>query len=132
MPVRPLTSTVFRWPSHADVVTAAREWAAETAARHATVSRIGYFGSYARQDAGVGSDLDILVIVAVCREPFERRSASFDTRSLPVSADVLVYTEREWVDLHARRMGAVLREETVWLYERTHPAKETGETDLRK
>jgi len=36
--------------------------------------RIGYFGSYARGDWGVGSDLDLLVIVTAAEEAFEKRS----------------------------------------------------------
>ena len=52
----------------------------------------GYFGSYARGDWGVGSDVDVLVLVRVCQTPFERRGILWNAMDLPVHADVLVYT----------------------------------------
>ena len=63
MPVRSLSSPVLKWPHKGEVDQAARRWAGELAARHPEVVRIGYFGSYARDDWGVGSDLDLIAIV---------------------------------------------------------------------
>jgi hypothetical protein len=79
--------------------------------------RIGYFGSYARGDWGVGSDLDLVIIVEQDPEPFERRALAWDTTDLPVPADVLVYAKREWdaITQHGR-MGKTLQDETVWVY----------------
>ena len=42
---------------------------------------------------GVGSDLDRIINVKSCEEPFERRAVAWDMRELPVPTDVLVYTE---------------------------------------
>ena len=53
---------------------------------------VGYFGSYARNEWGVGSDCDIAVVARHTDEPFEKRSRVYDADSLPVPADVLVYT----------------------------------------
>lgn len=115
MPVRSLTSSVLRWPGRRTVEQAARRWAEETAGRCPDVIRVGYFGSYARGDWGVGSDLDLLVVVEDTAEPFERRPSRFDTTGLPVPADLLVYTAEEWERLSRRPRGRIFTE-TVWLH----------------
>ena len=63
MPVRSLNSSVLRWPDAATVDRALRKWAAEVVAKRKNVLRIGYFGSYARDDWGVRSDIDLVVVV---------------------------------------------------------------------
>lgn len=119
MPVRLLSSPVLRWPDTAEVSSAARRWASELGLRHPELVRAGYFGSYARGNAGVGSDLDLVLIVERAEQPFPLRSAAFETGSLPVPADVLVYTEAEWEALRRRGgFGATLDREVVWVYER--------------
>ena len=60
MPVRSLSSPVLRWPDSGNVEEAVREWARGAADRHPDLVRLGVFGSYARDDAGVGSDLDLV------------------------------------------------------------------------
>jgi len=60
------------------------------------VLRIGYFGSYARGDWGVGSDLDVVIILKSSDLPFIERAAKWNTMEMPVAVDVLVYTETEW------------------------------------
>lgn len=79
--------------------------------------RVGYFGSYARGDWGVGSDLDVVLIVDPIGAPFEKRAAAVDATELPVPADVLVYTHDEWQALTGR-MRRVLQQEVVWVAER--------------
>ena len=82
------------------------------------VVRVGYFGSYARGDWGVGSDLDIVVIVAECELPPERRGTAFDTiTGLPVPVDLLVYTQAEWAQLRAEGASFVrcIEAEAVWV-----------------
>jgi predicted nucleotidyltransferase len=78
---------------------------------------VGAFGSYARGEAGVGSDLDVLVIVEESTLPFERRMAQLPLEELPVPADALVYTREEWERLGERspRLVETLRRETVWV-----------------
>ncbi|MCX5861886.1 MAG: nucleotidyltransferase domain-containing protein [Desulfomonile sp.] len=117
MPARSLNSSVFKWPDAQEVDRAVRAWASVVARRHTNVVRIGYFGSYARGDWGVGSDLDLLAIVEGSEEPFERRSLSWDLRDLPVAADLLVYTVDEWEKLQAEggRFVRTLEQEAVWL-----------------
>jgi predicted nucleotidyltransferase len=119
MPVRSLNSPVLKWPDARTVDQAVRDWAAAMVAVRPEAIRIGYFGSYARGDWGVGSDLDLLVIVEHASEPFERRRIRWDATELPVPADVLVYTAPEWETLGAQSpFVARARREAVWVYER--------------
>ena len=75
-------------------------------------------GSYARGDAGVGSDLDMVVVVEASDEGFERRAAGYDATNLPVPVDLPVYTQDEWRRMMDRggRFVETLRRETVWLH----------------
>ena len=119
MPVRSLRSSVMRWPDAAEVDAAMRAWARALAAAHPEVHRVGYFGSYARGDWGVGSDVDIVVIVEHSDEPPTHRAARWPVEDLPVPADVLVYTQEEWARIDPEsRFGRVLREEVRWVFER--------------
>ena len=119
MPVRSLRSSVMRWPDAEEVDAAVRAWARALAAAHPEVRRVGYFGSYARGDWGVGSDVDIVVIVAHSDEPPPRRAARWPVEDLPVPADVLVYTEEEWRRIPPdSRLDRVMREEVRWVFER--------------
>jgi predicted nucleotidyltransferase len=119
MPVRSLSSSVLKWPDIKAVEAALHDWVKQTAARRADVVHIGHFGSFARGDWGVGSDLDLVIVVKSSSQPFERRSANRDTTKLPVPADVLVYTEQERQSLSKdARFQHTLAREAVWLYER--------------
>jgi len=117
MPVRSLTSSVLKWPDRALVEREVRQWAVDEAARRPELIQLGYFGSYARGDAGVGSDLDMVAVVRQASEPFERRAVGWDLTRLPVPAEILVYTEKEWSQLGAKspRFARTLASETVWL-----------------
>lgn len=118
MPVRSLSSSVLKWPSTQIVIEALGKWAKEIARKRDDIQRIGYFGSYARGDWGVGSDLDLLLIVKRCDHPFEERAAKLDATTLPVPADVLVYTTQEWQMLRQERRSGWLLPEVVWIYSR--------------
>ena len=117
MPVRLLTSSVLAWPRPADVLAAAAVWARRQVAERPTVARVGVFGSYARGNAGFGSDLDLVAIVREADEPFERRAASWPFEELPVPAELLIYTLGEWDALMASgtRFARALRDEVRWL-----------------
>lgn len=119
MPVRSLNSSVLKWPDAQTVHQAVRQWARESSLAHPEMIRAGYFGSYARGEWGVGSDLDLVILVDRAEDPFERRAARWDTTSLPVPADVLVYTLLEWESLAAHSpFGETLNKQAVWVYER--------------
>ncbi len=117
MPVRSLTSSVLRWPEAGEVRGAVRRWAGEQATARPGLLRLGYFGSYARGDAGVGSDLDLVAVVQESARPFEARARDWDLTTLPVPAEILVYTRPEWDRLQARggRFADTLARETVWV-----------------
>ncbi|MDQ3990945.1 MAG: nucleotidyltransferase domain-containing protein [Actinomycetota bacterium] len=89
-------------------------WSEDLVRRHPEVVGVGYFGSYATGDWGVGSDVDLVVIVEASEEPFPRRGAAFDATMLPVPADLLAYTEAEWRKLAAERRGPA-RDRIVWV-----------------
>lgn len=118
MPVRSLSSCVLKWPDRNQVDRAARIWANEAAECRRGLLRVGYFGSYARGQWGVGSDLDLVVVVEKESEPFFRRSLHWDLGRLPVPAELLVYTEEEWSRLRDEggRFARTLAQETVWIY----------------
>lgn len=118
MPVRSLDSSVLRWPDREAVDHAVRAWADEVAGSDPRVVRVGYFGSYARGDWGVGSDVDLVVILDRSDEPFSRRAAAYDPGRLPVPADLLVYTSAEW-DRMAGEGGLprTVGRDVVWVFE---------------
>jgi hypothetical protein len=68
-------------------------------------------GGRARQD------LDLIAIVASAARPFSARGADWDTETLPVPVDLLVYTEAEWESLMETggRFAATLRREARWI-----------------
>jgi uncharacterized protein len=118
MPVRSLTSPVLKWPDHQKVIQALKHWVENLVKTRADVVRIGYFGSYARGDWGVGSDLDLVIIVEQAAEPFEMRSSWFDTLEFPVPVDILVYTREEWQLNQTKKFFRSLENEAVWVYRR--------------
>jgi len=123
MPVRSSSSSVLRWPDRDTVDRAVRAWSADLIGTHPAVERAGYFGSYARDDWGVGSDLDLIVIVDGSAEPFTRRALAFDTLELPVPADLLVYTVDEWRRMRDEGVSFATRveREAVWVLDRGNP-----------
>ncbi len=118
MPVRSLTSSVFKWPKAEDVDRAVRRWAQKVGRERPEVLRIGYIGSYARGDWGVGSDLDVLILVEWSARPFAERASEWDTAELPVPTDVWVYTRDEWQAMATRgsRFYREAEQEAVWVY----------------
>jgi uncharacterized protein len=119
MPVRSLNSSVLKWPDRDHVDRALRHWAKKELTQHPEVLRFGYFGSYARGDWGVGSDLDLLAIVDHDTDAFDRRSLKWDLLKLPVAAELLIYTLSEWQSLESEggRFVRALAQETEWVYE---------------
>lgn len=120
MPVRSLHSSVLKWPDAKSVRQALEAWVQQALSAHPETLRIGCFGSYARGDWGVGSDLDIVAVVAGSDKPFTARLLEWDVTALPVPADILVYTEEEWEKLPQTnpRFAATLAREARWVFER--------------
>ena len=120
MPVRSLNSSVLKWPDQKTVDQAVRTWSVEQALHRPELIRLGYFGSYARGNWGVGSDLDLIAVVDTASEPFERRLLNWNFDTLPVPADILVYTAAEWKELQQKenKFSRMLNSEVIWTYSR--------------
>ena len=117
MPVRSLNSSVLKWPDRSAVDKAIRQWSKKVGSTKHGIEQIGYFGSYARGDWGVGSDLDIVIIVGNSDKPFEARGREWNTAELPVPADVLVYTREEWQSLiEQSSFLRTIAAETIWVF----------------
>ncbi len=123
MPVKFSNSSVLKWPDLKTVDRAVRSWSTERANRQDEIVRLGYFGSYARGDWGVGSDLDLIAVIAETSYPFERRSLKWDLSGLPVAADLVVYTLPEWQDLLSNVVFAFQR---LKQHLRRHPPSASG------
>jgi hypothetical protein len=119
MPVRSLRSSVLRWPDRTQVLEAVTHWAEAQGRVHSELLRLGVFGSYARGDWGVGSDVDLVAVVRTATGPFIHRASTWPIEELPVPAELLVYTQEEWTSLMERRdrFAATLRREVLWVYE---------------
>jgi len=112
--------SVFVWPDRDRVDRAVRLWAAKASTEHPWLVRLGYFGSYARGDWGVGSDLDLLAVVTWSDQPFFRRALAWNLNGLPVPAEILILTEAEWQAQQADRgrFARMLADEIVWVFSR--------------
>jgi predicted nucleotidyltransferase len=108
---------VLKWPGREEVTKTLRQWVKKNIAAHPEVIKLGIFGSFARDDWGVGSDLDLIAVVRESSIPFERRSLRWTFDSLPVPADMLIYTEKEWRKMkrHGGRFIDMIEKEAVWL-----------------
>lgn len=96
MPVRSLNSRIFKWPKRDDVDAAVGEWASRQREIHPELLRLGYFGSMGHGTWGFGSDIDIVIIVRESSRPAIERPIDWNTRGIPVDADLLIYTEEEF------------------------------------
>ncbi len=122
MPVRSLNSPVLKWPDRQAVEAALGAWLADELRARRGVHRVGFFGSYASNTWGPGSDLDLVAVIDDGPEvpAFTERSASWRTERLPVPVDLLVYTKSEWGRLIAGEsaFGRLMRTGVVWVYEK--------------
>jgi Nucleotidyltransferase domain len=120
MPVRSLNMSVLAWPKKSQVESALEVWTRSHSASVPGLLGVGYIGSYSRGDWGVGSDLDLVLVLAKSDQPFERRALGFDATSLPVPVDMFIYTTEELASLLARggRFATTLRREITWAWRR--------------
>jgi predicted nucleotidyltransferase len=79
------------------------------------VQRVGCIGSYARGDWGVGSDLDVVVILRESTRSQRERYAHYYPDGLPVPADLWVYTQAEWELLNSRSPQLGQRIQGEWI-----------------
>lgn len=85
MPVSSPPGSVLRWPSAADVLREAGCWAEQQRQGQPQLLVVGIFGSYGRGDAGVGSDLDLLLILQECSEPIWDRLRRLSSAPLRIA-----------------------------------------------
>ncbi|WP_255010095.1 nucleotidyltransferase domain-containing protein [Cyanobium sp. ATX 6F1] len=116
--MRSLTQSVLRWPEPEEILRQVEGWAAEQAASIPSLQRVAVFGSYGRGSAGVGSDLDLLLIDAAASGPQHERLRGWPLEQLPLSCDALVLTPREHADLLAEgsRFALELQRDARWLW----------------
>ncbi len=88
--------------------------------KRSDIVRIGCFGSLVNGSWGVGSDIDIIIILDNSKIHPLRRAAEWDTTGLPVPADVVVLTQQEAQGTTSHRFRNVLDKEAVWV-ESTEP-----------
>jgi len=123
MPVRSLHSSVLKWPDKSAVMAALKRCVGDLASRSPDLLRVGCYGSYARGDWGVGSDLDLVFIVTDAARPYLDRPLDWDLSMLPVPVDLRVYTAEEWADVVARgdRFAHIMQTEVDWVLDRPAP-----------
>jgi uncharacterized protein len=117
MPMPSPSGSVLRWPAAAEVMERAECWAATQKLFHSDLLAVGVFGSYGRGTAGVGSDLDLLLVLRHCDDPIWQRLRRWDTSALPLACDLLVYGLKEWLTLPQwnQKLAQALRQDTHWL-----------------
>ena len=108
---------MLRWPSSDQVIEQARRWATAQQQQNPDLLAVGVFGSYGRGDAGVGSDLDLVLILETCDLPIWERLLRWNTSSLPLACDLLIYSRKEWQTLPGwnPRLADALAHDTRWL-----------------
>ena len=119
MPVPSPSGSVRRWPAAAEVLEQAAAWATLQRSGQPELLAVGVFGSYGRGTAAFGSDLDLLLILRHCDEPIWNRLRRWDTSSLPLACDLLVYSLEEWRSLPQwnPKLAEALLNDTRWLGE---------------
>ena len=100
MPVTSSTSHIKRWPVAETVLRALKEWADAQADARPHLAALGYFGSYARNEAAFGSDIDLIAIVEHSETSYLERA-----RDWP-------YERLQW---RGGRFAQVLTDEVVWV-----------------
>ena len=118
MPVRSLNSSILKWPRRDEVKKALRQWLKIMIETHPEIIKLGYFGSLAKGNWGVGSDIDLIVIIQDSSIPFEKRPIGWGFDTLPVPTDILIYTAKEWQGMRKKggRFVDMIEKEAVWLY----------------
>jgi len=95
MPKKSLNSVKKKSVDRDIVIDRLKEWAFQLAERHQEILKIGYFGSYARDDYTPSSDLDILIVVKSSEKPPHKRFLDYAIECFPVGCEIFVYTEEE-------------------------------------
>lgn len=90
-----LRSANRKFASQSELLSVAKRMAEQIAATHPEVSRVILFGSVARQDFGVRSDLDLLILLKSSQLPIRERIGEFLEECSSYPTDVFPLTEAE-------------------------------------
>ena len=123
MPVRLLTQSVMRWPDPHQVLGEVADWAEGQGQVQPSLQRVAVFGSYGRGTAGVGSDLDLLLIDTAA-EGSQRCRLQHWTEALiggAIFALVLTPGELDTLMASGQRMARELQRDARWIWERPRP-----------
>ncbi len=116
MPVKSLNLSILKWPNKQVIEKALQKWIKSIFPKKLKIIQVGYFGSYARGDWGVGSDLDLLIVLENSNLPFEKRAGQLNLSVLPVPVDALIYTRKEWEQIKYKTpFGKKIARELVYL-----------------
>src|SRR5437899_1833635 len=96
-----LRSASRKFASRSQALSLAKTMSARIAANHPEVTRVILFGSFARQDFGVRSDLDLLIVLKSSRLPVRERVWDFLEECSNYPTDVFPLTEAE-LDAHLK------------------------------
>lgn len=119
MPVRSLHSSVLKWPAREKILEEAQQWAHALGTSDERVEKILCFGSVAEGKWGVGSDIDIAIIVHDSDKSGIRRFTDYPNPSIGVPADLLVYTVDEVQRMKKEAYGFITAfEKAIILYEK--------------
>jgi len=107
----------MKWPSKDQVRNDIRQWLDTELKRHPEAIAVIASGSFIGEHWGVGSDLDLIIIVNESGTPFVKRAIAWDTSSISVPTDTLIYTVDEWRKMREKSYRLVLEAEKkgVWL-----------------
>jgi predicted nucleotidyltransferase len=119
MPVRSLSSAVLKWPDREEVLNKAVKLALKAAESDRSIKMIIAHGSIADPKRwGVGSDLDILLVVADSNRAFIERGRCYDFGSPGVPVDMSIYTVSEFKKLKddGRSLAKKLEKNSIILF----------------
>jgi predicted nucleotidyltransferase len=95
MPNLFLNSAKPRFADKREILSIARQIAFRIARAHPEVLKIILFGSFARGDYGVRSDLDLLVVLTHSDRPAQERLTDFLSHAQTYPTDMLLLTQAE-------------------------------------
>ena len=95
MQTRSSNSVKIRFLDKPGIMKAVERLVAELAQKYPEIEEISLFGSFARDEAVPGSDVDILIMLMDTSLPFRDRIRKYMPSSFPVGIDIFPYTRSE-------------------------------------
>ncbi len=114
------TSSTSDWPEPEVLHEELERWGETTAESESRVLRVGYVHSDDQTGGGVGSHLDLVLVMEEFDLPPAERVGMWDLGAVPVPAQTLVYTQEEWDELMETEtpLSEKLKDGVVWVFER--------------